>query len=68
MDIVDRAKELEERHRQAALAARHHHKAGESRTHCLQCDEVIPEGRRQAVPGVTHCARCQNDRESNKGY
>lgn len=36
---------------------------GESRTHCLDCDEPIPEARRQALPGVTLCRDCQEDRD-----
>ena len=28
---------------------------GESRTHCADCDEPIPEARRTAIPGVKLC-------------
>lgn len=35
---------------------------GDSLTHCAECGEPIPEGRRQAVPGVKLCIDCQNDR------
>ena len=28
---------------------------GESRTHCAECEEPIPEARRQALPGVKLC-------------
>jgi phage/conjugal plasmid C-4 type zinc finger TraR family protein len=34
---------------------------GESLTHCEECEEPIPEGRRQAVPGVRLCVRCQEE-------
>jgi phage/conjugal plasmid C-4 type zinc finger TraR family protein len=37
--------------------------AGDSRTHCADCDEPIPEARRQAVPGVKLCVACQQDRD-----
>ena len=37
---------------------------GESRTHCADCDEPIPEPRRKAVPGVKLCIECQQDRDS----
>lgn len=37
---------------------------GESRTHCADCDEPIPEPRRNAVPGVKLCIECQQDRDS----
>jgi len=32
---------------------------GESLTHCEECDRIIPEGRRQALPGVRLCVDCQ---------
>lgn len=34
---------------------------GESLRHCEECDEVIPEARRQAVPGVRLCVACQSE-------
>ncbi|MEM6579243.1 MAG: DksA/TraR family C4-type zinc finger protein [Pseudomonadota bacterium] len=36
---------------------------GESLTHCAECDEVIPEARRLAVPGVKLCLDCQQVRD-----
>ena len=36
---------------------------GESRTHCADCEEPIPEARRQALPGVILCRACQEDRD-----
>ena len=32
--------------------------AGEGLSHCEDCDEPIPEGRRKAVPGVRRCVVC----------
>lgn len=32
---------------------------GPGRTHCLDCNEPIPELRRQALPGVVRCVECQ---------
>ena len=32
--------------------------AGESRTHCAECDEPIAEERRLALPGVKLCVDC----------
>lgn len=32
---------------------------GESASHCDECDAVIPEARRAAVPGVRLCIVCQ---------
>ncbi|MHA6325791.1 DksA/TraR family C4-type zinc finger protein [Roseivivax sp. CAU 1753] len=36
---------------------------GESRTHCAECDEAIPEKRRLALPGVKLCIECQSERD-----
>ena len=45
---------------------------GESLRHCDECGEKIPEARRQAVPGVRLCIKCQaeHDKEEAKfsGY
>lgn len=38
-------------------------KLGESRTHCDECEEPIPEARRAASPGVRFCIDCQNERD-----
>lgn len=32
---------------------------GESLTHCEDCDAPIPQGRRDALPGVRLCVACQ---------
>ncbi len=37
---------------------------GESRTHCAECEEPIPEARRRAVPGVKLCIDCQEARDA----
>jgi len=37
---------------------------GESATLCVECDEPIPEARRQAVPGVKLCIECQRGRDA----
>ena len=39
-------------------------KVGESLTHCAECEEPIPEKRRQAIPGVKLCIECQQERDS----
>ncbi len=36
---------------------------GESFAECAECDEPIPEARRQAVPGVKLCIDCQRERD-----
>jgi phage/conjugal plasmid C-4 type zinc finger TraR family protein len=37
---------------------------GESRTHCAECEEEIPEARRQAIPGVKLCVDCVSERDA----
>jgi phage/conjugal plasmid C-4 type zinc finger TraR family protein len=39
---------------------------GESLTHCEECEEPIPEERRQAIPGVRFCVRCQSEFEKRQ--
>lgn len=36
---------------------------GESLTHCAECDEEIPEKRREALPGVKLCMDCAAERD-----
>jgi phage/conjugal plasmid C-4 type zinc finger TraR family protein len=36
---------------------------GESLERCEECDKVIPEARRQAVPGVRLCIDCQAEHD-----
>ncbi|MCX7560878.1 DksA/TraR family C4-type zinc finger protein [Sulfitobacter sp. F26204] len=38
---------------------------GESLTHCAECEEPIPEARRQALPGVKLCIDCVRERDAN---
>ena len=37
--------------------------SGESRTHCAECEEPIPEARRAAIPGVKLCVDCASQRD-----
>ncbi|MCQ4289344.1 DksA/TraR family C4-type zinc finger protein [Pseudomonas stutzeri] len=39
---------------------------GESLTHCEECDAKIPEARRQAVPGVRLCVKCQSEQDKRE--
>ena len=32
---------------------------GESRERCEECDAAIPQARREAIPGVRLCVKCQ---------
>mgnify|MGYP001061014381 FL=1 len=37
---------------------------GESLTHCAECEEEIPQARRDAGPGVKLCIDCQTGRDA----
>ena len=38
---------------------------GKSLTHCAECKVAIPEERRNAMPGVRYCVRCQLELEKS---
>ncbi len=40
--------------------------AGESLTHCEECDASIPVARREAIPGVRFCVQCQTEIDKQK--
>lgn len=68
-DFADDAIESEQEARQRALQAQQQ-RAGlqgktmdDSATYCEECDVVIPDERRQAVPGVQTCFACQSELE-----
>jgi phage/conjugal plasmid C-4 type zinc finger TraR family protein len=46
------------------LTARARMPVGEGTTHCLECGDEIPEGRRRALPGAHTCVHCQAGRDS----
>lgn len=56
----------------AVKRARSNLPEGEGATHCVECEEAIPEARRKAIPGVRLCVECQADlekqQENNSGY
>jgi phage/conjugal plasmid C-4 type zinc finger TraR family protein len=35
-------------------------------THCEECEAVIPEARRKALPGVRYCVKCQSELEKEQ--
>ena len=39
---------------------------GEGSTHCEECETLIPEARRKAIPGVCLCVNCQSEREKRQ--
>jgi phage/conjugal plasmid C-4 type zinc finger TraR family protein len=50
----------------AVMIARARMPVGESETHCVECGEQIPEGRRRAVSGVRTCVECQSARDARQ--
>lgn len=62
-EIIDAASELEEMLREQAIAAHRIDHSAVSATHCVECDEAIPQARREAVPGCRTCASCQEEIE-----
>jgi phage/conjugal plasmid C-4 type zinc finger TraR family protein len=48
----------------AVMSARARMPTGEGETHCVDCGDEIPEGRRHAMPGVRTCITCQSARDS----
>lgn len=43
----------------AIKRARSHMQQGPGRIHCEDCEALIPQARRDAVPGVRLCVSCQ---------
>lgn len=59
-DEIDTANDRSEVIKQAGVDAIPRY-TGTSAKRCEDCDEPIPEGRRQAVPGCTRCTSCEED-------
>lgn len=62
-DDVDAAQALVDRSLQESLEAIPKY-AGISATECEVCDEEIPQGRRDAIPGCTLCIYCATRKEA----
>ncbi len=50
----------------AVKRARNKLPKGNSLTHCMECENVIPEARRKAIPGVCLCVECQSEFEKQQ--
>lgn len=68
-DLIDRASKTEREFLDDALAEQAR-RAGlegktvaDSATHCAVCGDEIPQGRREAYPGVQTCAPCKTELE-----
>ncbi|CAM3918633.1 TraR/DksA C4-type zinc finger protein [Vibrio aestuarianus] len=65
-DVIDVASDTEAKFQQVALAnqlARAGSALRQSRSHCLGCDEEIPQARRKAIAGCQYCTPCQAKQE-----
>lgn len=47
----------------AVTRARQMMPEGQSLHECEECDQTIPEARRQAIKGVRLCVKCQEERD-----
>lgn len=65
MQAIDKAAELEEKHRAWALARWREQQSGAavSAFECVDCGEPIPQARREALIGCQTCVSCQAERE-----
>ena len=50
----------------AVKLARSRLPGGGGLSHCAECDTVIPDARRKAVPGVYLCVSCQSEHEKKQ--
>ena len=50
----------------AVRRARSQLPSGDSAKRCDECDAVIPEARRKAVPGVRLCILCQEKQDTDR--
>ena len=39
---------------------------GPGLTHCEECNAAIPDARRQAIPGVRLCVKCQEEHDQEE--
>lgn len=61
-DSVDRANNLAQSEIDSLVAKRKVY-TGKSALYCCQCNDPIPEARRDAIPGVSLCVDCQHEDE-----
>ncbi len=50
----------------AVKLARSQLHGGKGLTHCEECETVIPEARRKAIPGVRLCINCQSENDKKQ--
>ncbi len=60
---ADRTREL----RGISVALRRIHNNPDDYGHCEECDDPIPRGRLELMPGAQYCVRCQEARDPSRG-
>jgi phage/conjugal plasmid C-4 type zinc finger TraR family protein len=60
--------QIEDTVKDAVLAARARMPSGESAEECALCGDDIPLARRQALPGVRTCVKCQSERDRRPAF
>ena len=67
IDVTNRRLEVEQAAIEAQLkAAREAAVSRDAAAECEDCGEEIPQARREAVPGCTRCAQCQERYERRR--
>lgn len=66
MDNADRADSRVQTMIDTAIANRVRY-AGESARECIDCEEPIPQARRDAIPGCQRCVDCEEIAARRKG-
>jgi phage/conjugal plasmid C-4 type zinc finger TraR family protein len=64
-DDMDRVQERVDLHLARAIEAQR--PSGEGRLECEDCDQPIPERRREVAPWARCCVACQQAREAARG-
>jgi phage/conjugal plasmid C-4 type zinc finger TraR family protein len=65
-DIFDRATELEESAREAAIAAHRQRWQGAALSHCEDCGSEIPAARHAAVKNCRACIECAKAEDARR--
>ncbi|MGL4224963.1 MAG: TraR/DksA C4-type zinc finger protein [Vibrio sp.] len=67
VDIIDKAQELEELQRSAALSRCHREVLATQSTECAECGCAIGTARKKALPSARLCLSCQAQWEVHHG-
>ena len=59
MDEADRAKAVGNFYEKMGATIAKEAMKGQGETHCIECEEEIPEARRKAYPSAVRCVQCE---------